>query len=107
MEPGEDVYGVCIRELKEETGIVIKNVNVLAQHELPSRKYQKQNKSLDSYLIVTDTDFSAHKFTSNLVEGKTFPEIDQWKWIGLVEAVGLIHISQQENLPLIAQLTGK
>jgi 8-oxo-dGTP pyrophosphatase MutT (NUDIX family) len=104
MEEGEDVYGVCIREMQEETGIDIKKINVISKHQLVSRKYQKQEKILESFLVVTDTDFSTHKYTSNLVDGKDFPEIDKWKWVTLEEAVGMIHQSQAENLPLIPPL---
>src|SRR5688572_25105811 len=80
MEKGEDVYQVCVRELDEETGIKVSNLNVVAQHPLPARKYQKQEKSLESFLLITDTDLSQHHFTCNLVEGKDFPENDKWKW---------------------------
>ncbi len=104
MEGGEDILSVCLRELKEETGIDVNKINVISQHPLPSRKYQKQNKSLESFLLVTDTDFSAHKFTSNLVEGKDFPEIDKWKWIDLVTAAGMLHQSQIENLVAISEI---
>jgi len=104
MEKGEEIYDVCVRELNEETGIDIDKINILASHRLPTRKYQKQEKSLESYLIITDTDFSDHKFISNLVEGKDFPEIDKWKWVTLEEAVKMIHQSQIENLPLIPTL---
>jgi len=106
MEPGESIYEVCIRELNEETGIDVTKINVLSKHQLPSRKYKKQQKSLESFLIITDTDLSNHKFKSNLVEGKDFPENDKWKWVTLEEAVPIIHESQAENLPLIATLIG-
>lgn len=104
MEAGEDVHDVCIRELKEETGIDVAKINVISEHPLPSRKYQKQKKVLESFLIVTDTDLSGHKYSSNLVEGKDFPEIDKWKWVTLEEAVSMIHQSQAENLPLVPKL---
>lgn len=106
METGESIYDVCVRELEEETGVDITKVNVLQKHALPTRKYQKQEKSLDSFLIITDTDLSNHEFTSNLVDGKDFPENDKWKWVTLEEAVKIIHLSQAENLPLIAELVG-
>ncbi len=106
MEKGEGIYDVCVRELHEETGIDIAKINILGKHPLPTRKYQKQEKSLDSFLIITDTDFSNHQFTSNLVEGKDFPENDKWKWVTLEEALKIIHLSQAENLPLIAELVG-
>lgn len=104
MEKGETTYDVCVRELNEETGIDINKINVLAKHSLPTRAYQKQAKSLESFLVITDTDLSDHKFTCNLVEGKDFPENDKWKWVTLEEAVDIIHLTQSENLPLIAQL---
>ena len=106
MEKGEDVYDVCVRELYEETGIDINKINILSSHRLPTRKYQKQEKSLDSFLVITDTDFTNHKYTSNLAEGKDFGENDKWKWVTLEEAVPIIHQSQAENLPLIAGLVG-
>jgi 8-oxo-dGTP pyrophosphatase MutT (NUDIX family) len=106
MEKGEDIYDVGVRELFEETGIDIKKVHILGSHRLPTRKYQKQEKSLHSFLIITDTDFTDHKYTSNLVEGKEFGENDKWKWVTLEEAVPIIHQSQAENLPLIAELVG-
>jgi len=104
MEQGETFYQVCVRELNEETGIDIAEINVIATHQLPSRKYKKQQKSLESYLVITDSDFSKHKFTCNLVDGKDFPENDKWKWVTLEEAVPMIHESQAENLPVIATL---
>ena len=104
MEDGEDVFSVCVRELNEETGIDITTINVLSKHRLPARKYQKQEKTLESFLVVTDSDLSQHQYSSNLVDGKDFPEIDKWKWVTLEEAAGMIHQAQKENLPLIPSL---
>lgn len=104
MENGEDIFEGCARELKEETGIDVAKIHVVSKHRLPARKYQKQEKVLESFLVVTDTDFSSHQYSSNLVEGKDFPEVDKWKWVTLEEAVPLIHLTQQENLPLIPSL---
>jgi len=104
MEEGESNYEVSVRELKEETGIDISKINVVSQHELPPRKYKKQQKRLESFLVITDSDFSNHKYTSNLVIGKDFPENDKWKWVTLGEALTIVHETQAENLPLIAKL---
>lgn len=104
MEKGEDIQTVCFRELKEETGIDVTTIHIISSHQLPSRRYQKQDKTLESYLVITDTDFTNHKYSSNLVEGKDFPEIDKWKWVDLVEAAGILHQTQIENLPVISGL---
>lgn len=104
MEKGEDVRMVCFRELEEETGIDVIKINILSSHQLPPQKYLKQDKSLKSFLLITDTDFTNHKYTSNLVEGKDFPEVDKWKWVDLIEAAGILHQSQAANLELISTL---
>lgn len=104
MEKGEDIRTVCFRELEEETGIDILKINVIAAHQLPSRRYQKQDKTLESFLLVTNTDLTNHKYTSNLVDGKDFPEVDKWKWLDLAEASKVLHQAQVENLELISTL---
>lgn len=104
MEKGEDILTVCLRELKEETGIDVKSIKATSTHPLPSRKYQNQNKTLESYLVTTDSDLTSHKYSSNLVEGKDFPEIDKWKWVDLAEAATLLHQAQVENLEVISDL---
>lgn len=106
MEPGESVYEVCVRELHEETGIDLSKVDIKSKHALPSRKYNKRAKTLESFLVITDKDFSEHQYTSNLVEGKDFPENDKWKWVALEEAVPMIPETQAQNLPIIATLIG-
>lgn len=107
MEKGEDILTVCLRELKEETGVDVRSISVLSQHQLPSRKYQKQEKTLESYLVVTDHDFTNHAYSSNLVDGKDFPEIDKWKWVDLIQAAGILHQTQIENLLVVAELLQK
>ncbi len=104
MEKGESIYEVCVRELEEETGIDIRKIHVVSSQQLPVRKYKKQEKSLESFLVITDTDLSNHQFTSNLVEGKDFPENDKWKWMTLEEMAGVVHETQRENLPLILKM---
>jgi 8-oxo-dGTP pyrophosphatase MutT (NUDIX family) len=103
-EAGEDNITCAVRELREETGIDLSNINILKSLALPSRKYQKQNKVLESFLIITDTDLSKHKFTSNLVEGKDFNENDKWKWVSIEDCRGMIHETQQQNLEVIEKL---
>lgn len=103
-DEGEDCYTAASRELKEETNIDIKDISILEKHQLPPVKYKKQNKVLESFLIITDTqiDDTMLKCTS-LVNGK-YPEIDKFKWVTLDELKTLAHESQAENAKLINKL---
>jgi 8-oxo-dGTP pyrophosphatase MutT (NUDIX family) len=103
MEKGEDLFEVAKRELMEETGIDLDKLNVNKVYSLPSVKYQKQNKLLESFLVITDTDIEHHDFHCNAIEGKDSTEIDSWKWIALDQAQTWLHESQQRNLKLIEE----
>jgi 8-oxo-dGTP pyrophosphatase MutT (NUDIX family) len=101
---GEDSYRAAIRELYEETGIQLKELTVLLMQALPAVAYKKQKKILEPFLIVTNNDFSSHTFVCHTLVNNQFPEIDKWKWI-LPDEAGILHETQQENIPLINQLT--
>lgn len=100
----EELYEAAVRELYEETGIELKQIAILATHSLEARKYQKQNKILESFLILTDTDFSKHTFVCHTLTEKQFPEVDKWKWISLDDAGKLLHEAQQRNIVRIKEL---
>jgi 8-oxo-dGTP pyrophosphatase MutT (NUDIX family) len=93
----EDNFSAAARELQEETGIDIHSVHVLYRHTLPSSRYSKQNKILESFLVITDTDLSMHKYECHTLINNEFPEIDSWKWIDLDKMEEYLHESQLKN----------
>lgn len=101
-ESEEQDYLVAVRELNEETGIALLTLKVLATIALPEQRYLKQNKLLRSFLIVIEDKLDSHRFVSNLVDGKDFPEVDKWKWFTIEEAREVIHETQKMNLDMIA-----
>lgn len=97
-DEGEDSFDAAVRELYEETGLRLKNMHIISKHQLPPVKYKKQNKVLESFLIITDTDLSDHRFVcSTYIEGNV-AEVDSWKWITLEQAEKWLHEAQQKNL---------
>ena len=96
----ESLLDTATRELKEETGIELGRLNILQVHQLPTMKYQKQDKVLESFLIVTDTDLSHHPFICRSLTDKMVPEIDDWKWISMNQR-SMLHESQQKNFMFI------
>jgi 8-oxo-dGTP pyrophosphatase MutT (NUDIX family) len=101
---GEDLLLAASRELKEETEIDMEKLLDKRITRLPPVKYKKQNKMLESFLVITDDDFDAHKFKSNLADGHDFAEIDSWKWVTLDQAEKMLHESQSQNLVNIRDL---
>ena len=97
----EDVYKAGVRELYEETGVELEQLHILKMHAFKPVKYQKQNKILESVLVITDSDLSNQQFVCHSYTEKSFPEVDKWKWIALEDADKMIHESQQKNLQLI------
>ncbi len=93
-ERGEEEFAAAARELLEETGIDIGSVRDRKVLPLPPSKYQKQNKELHSFLVVTEETFLKHTYKSTLVPGKNIPEVDSWKWISLEEVERWVHESQ-------------
>lgn len=103
-EDGEELFTVASRELAEETGINIANLHIIKTFELSTVKYAKQNKVLESFLVITDSDLEGFQFTSNMVANGSFPEVDKWKWIPLEELNKWVHESQCKNRDVIIQL---
>ena len=97
-DENEVLYTAAVRELYEETGIRLERIHIKTVHTLESKKYQKQNKILESFLVVTDTDLSTHPFVCSSKTEKGFPEVDKWKWVTLSEAIKMVHETQQRNI---------
>jgi putative (di)nucleoside polyphosphate hydrolase len=100
----EKLYDAAIRELYEETGVALKELTIAGKHELEAVKYQKQNKLLHSFLVLTDADLSQHTFICHSLTERSFPEVDSWKWITVEQAEKWLHEAQQKNLPRIQEL---
>jgi len=103
-DKNEDPFAAATRELKEETGVDLAKINVLKIYPLPFAGYKKQNKILQSFLVVTNSDLSNFQNYCSSTVNKKFPEIDNWKWVSPELLKGLLHESQQENLDRINQL---
>jgi 8-oxo-dGTP pyrophosphatase MutT (NUDIX family) len=104
---GEECFNAALRELKEETGIDAQNINIVNVHPLSKVKYQKQNKFLESFLLITDTDLNSHNFECSTYTDNKFPEVDKWKWVSIEEMNELLHESQQKNYDAIKELINK
>lgn len=100
----EDLFETATRELKEETGLELKKMNVLKTYPLPPIKYQNKNKVLESFLVTTDFNLKNFPFTCYSYVDKSFPEVNKWKWISLDMTQNYIHESQQKNIILIKKL---
>lgn len=103
-DEGEDIYTAGIRELYEETGVELQQLNILKTQVFKPVKYQKQNKILESVLVITDSDLSNQKFVCHSYTEKSFPEVDKWKWVSIEDAEKMIHEAQRKNLQLINEL---
>jgi len=106
-DSSENSFTAASRELNEETGIDISTIHILQKYSLPSVKYQKQNKILESFLVITDSDLDKHTFTCSTIINNEFPEIDKWKWINPELIKEILHESQQKNFDLIDKLIKK
>jgi 8-oxo-dGTP pyrophosphatase MutT (NUDIX family) len=100
-DENESCYDAAIRELYEETGIKLEDLRVIQIKELPAVKYKKQNKLLQPFLLVTDTDLSSFEFSCISMVNDKYPEVDKYGWAGFDEMKTLAHESQRVNLPLI------
>jgi 8-oxo-dGTP pyrophosphatase MutT (NUDIX family) len=103
-EHNEDCYAAAKRELKEETGIDADDLHLIKTYPLEKVKYQKQNKFLESFLLITDSDLSAHKFECSTYINNEFPEVDKWKWVEPEKINELLHESQRKNYERIIEL---
>ena len=103
-EGNEDTMEVAKRELAEETGLKFENIHVSEIFRLPPVRYKKQNKTLESLLILTDSDFEGFEYKSNMTSKQGVAEVDSWKWVSLSEAKKWLHETQVENIDQIKKL---
>lgn len=105
QEDNEEPYSAALRELKEETGIDAGKLHILSTHSLHPVKYLKQNKTLVSFLVVTDTPLTDYKLHCSVLVNNSFPEIDKWLWTDIDTMNKMVHESQQQNIPAIREMT--
>ncbi len=103
----EQELDAAIRELFEETGINESAIGEKKVIPLPASRYQKQNKELHSFLVLTAETFENHVFKSAMVPDKNIPEVDSWKWITLEEAGRWLHDSQARLIDTVREIVGR
>lgn len=106
-EETEDLYVAATRELFEETNINVNKIHILMRQELPAVKYEKRNKILESFLLITDTDLSGLKLTCHSLVNGAYPEVDKYRWVDSSEMRKMVHESQVQNIELIEQFINK
>jgi len=103
-EKNEDTLTAATRELWEETGIKAADLHIIDTHILAPVKYMKRNKTIESFLVITDTSLTDFKPQCKTFIKGGFPEIDNWKWVDIDTMAKMVHESQKENIPLIKKL---
>lgn len=103
-EPGETALEAATREMEEETGIRLNELEVLGINELPPVQYKKQSKTLVSFLVIINNDMQERKLVcSSYVDGK-FPEIDRYEWVDADTFCKMAHETQIRNIETIKKL---
>ncbi|MDF2436933.1 MAG: hydrolase [Bacteroidota bacterium] len=103
-DEGEESFIAAARELKEETGIDLLKLSILKTEQLPAVKYKKQNKVLESFLVITETSLEKEKLFCDSLTPKGKPEIDKWAWVEPSVISEKAHESQAENINLILRI---
>jgi 8-oxo-dGTP pyrophosphatase MutT (NUDIX family) len=104
-EDGESPIEAAVRELWEETGIDVNNLQISLIVELGPVLYRTRKKILKSFLYIIDDDLSDFDFKCiSLVDGK-YPEISDYKLVNLENAEKVLHESQASKIEEIKQLT--
>jgi len=103
MDIGEiDYFEVAKRELFEETGVILDNLNITKYEEFEMIRYGSTNKYLKSFFIKVDHDFSNFKFVCDSMVYRNnvpvFPEVDDYKLITIEEAKIVLNDFQIRNL---------
>lgn len=89
----------AIRECQEETGLDI-DMKDGWFIDLGTTKYQKRNKVLHGYFFISRKDLTANTLTCRSMVtpkyGKSFPEINDYRWIEPTEkGIKILHETQQ------------
>lgn len=98
VDENETFIDTALRELKEETSIILNNPQLKFIGDF---KYLKSNKMLKAFYLKIDEKIdenSLHCSSMVNLKGRIFPEVDQFKWVNLEEAKKLIHKTQVDAL---------
>lgn len=108
VEHGEHHVDAAIRETFEETNVDITKWTIL--HNLPPVVYPNNRKILYAYVLfesqnnINFNDFE-FKCNSNVPEKLGgYPEMDEFIWVTIEEAKGLVHSTQVECLNEIEKI---
>src|SRR5438128_151533 len=103
-DEGEDNLTAAFRELYEESDLSKDMLAIKSVFPLPPRKYEKQNKTLESFLVLSAKDLSSVKLKCHSLVNDSYPEIDKYKWVDLAEFETLAHESQVRNIDEIKKI---
>ncbi|HYG52592.1 MAG TPA: NUDIX hydrolase [Flavobacteriales bacterium] len=103
-ELNEDSFTCACRELKEETGIDMNKLSVMENYELEPIHYEKQNKVLESFLVVTDTSLNEHLYSCSTFIKEGLPEVNGWKWISIEHMSKYLHETQWHHIDKIKSI---
>lgn len=106
-DKGESSMEAARRELLEETGIDLNEIHILGIHILPPVKYQKTNKTLESFLVITDTDLSNKALHCKSMVNEKYPEIDKYQWVTIEEMPTIIHEAQVKLLDQVRKIVNE
>lgn len=90
-EPGEAALDAAIRELHEETGLVLSDIMDISKISDFGRHSYNKEKDLHLFVGFVDQIDTSTMSCSTLVHRTThsFPEVDNWKWVTPSEAMTL------------------
>jgi len=99
---GEDSYQAAVRELQEETGIILNCYKHKVLAQLEPIQYKKKPKKLYSWVLEIESGVLEQELVcSSMVDNgitSPFPECDQFIWISAYDKNLPIHQSQLEAL---------
>jgi len=116
VEDGEPIYDAAIRETYEETNINFNDISRenYSVHRLEPVNYGHKKKMIYPFVHLELTNSTSSweemdiKCNSNVpVERGGFPEMDDYKWVSIDEARGILHETQVKCLSMIEELIKK